>query len=47
MKTMQLLSPLFNTNGMVKDYTKQYYLQVADRFKRFCENDFENAKVLL
>jgi len=43
-QSMQTLTPVFNTNRMVKDYTEKYYLNAHRNYKKFSENNFVVAK---
>jgi len=42
--SMKTLSPLFNTNRMVHEYTEKFYLPCAQRFKEFIDDDFKRAR---
>ncbi|MGQ9631739.1 MAG: glycosyltransferase family 1 protein [bacterium] len=47
MKTaMRILCPMFNTNRMVHEYTKRFYLPSAQRYRRLSENGMAGAKAL-
>ncbi len=41
--SIQMLSPVYNTDRMVQDYTNQYYVPSSERFGRFNTQDAELA----
>ncbi len=43
-KSMQTLTPVFNTNRMVKEYTENYYINAHRNYMKFVENDFAVAR---
>jgi starch phosphorylase len=42
--SMQTLGPVFNTNRMIEDYTKKFYIPTAIEHNKLKENNFETAK---
>lgn len=42
--SMKTLSPVFNTNRMVKEYTEQYYINAHRNFIKFSENEYTVAR---
>lgn len=45
-QSIKTLSPVFNTNRMVRDYTEKYYLKAHKNFMRFAEHNFAAARQL-
>ncbi|RMG85301.1 MAG: alpha-glucan family phosphorylase, partial [Candidatus Dadabacteria bacterium] len=47
MKTaMERLTPVFNTNRMVREYTEKYYLPALGLWKRFAQSNYQAARAL-
>jgi starch phosphorylase len=44
--SMKTICPVFNTNRMVSDYTRKFYVPTALHFARITANDFEAARRL-
>ncbi|NEW08416.1 glycosyltransferase family 1 protein [Paenibacillus sp. SYP-B3998] len=42
-RSMESLSPVYNTHRMVQDYTELTYLPTADRARRFAQNGYDVA----
>ncbi|MDR0485139.1 MAG: alpha-glucan family phosphorylase, partial [Elusimicrobiota bacterium] len=42
--SMRSLTPAFNTNRMVEEYVRKFYIPSALKHKKMAENNFENAK---
>ncbi len=45
--SMGELTPQFSTNRMLREYTEQYYLPLAENWKKRCENGAQEAVALL
>ncbi|MDR3237847.1 MAG: alpha-glucan family phosphorylase [Spirochaetia bacterium] len=45
-ESMKTLSPVFNTNRMVKDYTEKYYLRAHKNFRKLSDSGFAASKKL-
>ena len=43
-ESMKTITPEFNTNRMVKDYTEKYYIKAHKHQKRFSDNSFQAVK---
>ncbi len=43
-QSMKTLSPVFNTNRMVKEYTEKYYVNAHRNFENFSENNYSRAR---
>ena len=41
--SIQSLTPVYNTDRMVQDYTNRYYVPTSERFERFSNNEAEIA----
>ncbi|MDR3256758.1 MAG: alpha-glucan family phosphorylase [Endomicrobium sp.] len=41
--SMQTLGPVFNTNRMIEEYTKKFYLPIAMEYNKLKKNNFELA----
>lgn len=46
-KSMQVTCPKFNTNRMVREYLKKYYLPAAERYQQATANNLKIAKELV
>lgn len=44
--SLDKLSPVFNTNRMVREYTEKFYMPAAERFRRLSEANYAPAKNL-
>lgn len=44
--SMSQLTPVFNTDRMMREYNNKFYIKAKDHFNRLSANDFEKAKKL-
>ncbi len=43
-ESMKTITPIFNTNRMVREYAEKFYMNVHKNYKKFRDNNFEKAR---